>query len=420
MSSEHEAAGGLAVEAVRQRGVAGQPEPQRVEVVLEARAPFGPAVNRDPRRLVDDQHQSVAVEEPRSCFFGRHGDIGNQQRRARIGAAGRKRIARCGEALAPPPCRRVVPTRLHAKTGRRPPRRAAERLPRVDHFCVPLGERNGCVERRRRQDRETRLHAPVVRRDACAGIGTHAGGYALRRRCVARRRARDRGPTRRRGGSRDAPDRRAERAGAAGCRRPLPSGRSRRSPRPRPVEISAEPTPESRWFGRLRAGLSRSSTSIGRGVTDIFTKRKLDAESLDDLEDVLIQADLGLARRDAHPRGDRARALREGHRPGSREGGAGGRGRARARAGRPPAGRRPGEAAVRHSGRRRQRLGQDDDHRQAGRQVRGRRQDDRARGRRHVPRRRDRAGARLGAAYRLRPRRARSGRRTPPASPSTR
>ncbi len=61
------------------------------------------------------------------------------------------------------------------------------------------------------------------------------------------------------------------------------------------VEISAEPTPESRWFGRLRAGLSRSSTSIGRGVTDIFTKRKLDAEFLDDLEDVLIQADLGLA-----------------------------------------------------------------------------------------------------------------------------
>ena len=30
-------------------------------------------------------------------------------------------------------------------------------------------------------------------------------------------------------------------------------------------------------------------------MTDIFTKRKLDAASLDDLEDVLIQADLGLA-----------------------------------------------------------------------------------------------------------------------------
>ena len=43
-----------------------------------------------------------------------------------------------------------------------------------------------------------------------------------------------------------------------------------------------------------RQGLSRSSSAIGRGITDIFTKRKLDATSLDDLEDILIQADLGI------------------------------------------------------------------------------------------------------------------------------
>ena len=53
--------------------------------------------------------------------------------------------------------------------------------------------------------------------------------------------------------------------------------------------------PKQSWLQRLRLGLSRSSTAIARGVTDIFTKRKLDAASLDDLEDVLIQADLGLA-----------------------------------------------------------------------------------------------------------------------------
>jgi len=52
--------------------------------------------------------------------------------------------------------------------------------------------------------------------------------------------------------------------------------------------------PKRSWFQRLRFGLSRSSSSIGRGIADIFTKRKLDAASLDDLEDVLIQADLGL------------------------------------------------------------------------------------------------------------------------------
>jgi fused signal recognition particle receptor len=44
----------------------------------------------------------------------------------------------------------------------------------------------------------------------------------------------------------------------------------------------------------LTSGLSRSSSAIGRGIVDIFTKRKLDAASLDDLEDILIQADLGV------------------------------------------------------------------------------------------------------------------------------
>jgi fused signal recognition particle receptor len=49
------------------------------------------------------------------------------------------------------------------------------------------------------------------------------------------------------------------------------------------------------WLGRLAAGLSRTSSTLGRGVADIFAKRKLDATALDELEDILIQADLGLA-----------------------------------------------------------------------------------------------------------------------------
>jgi fused signal recognition particle receptor len=64
---------------------------------------------------------------------------------------------------------------------------------------------------------------------------------------------------------------------------------------PLPPSVAAPPPPKQSWLQRLRLGLSRSSTTIARGVTDIFTKRKLDAASLDDLEDVLIQADLGLA-----------------------------------------------------------------------------------------------------------------------------
>ena len=59
-----------------------------------------------------------------------------------------------------------------------------------------------------------------------------------------------------------------------------------------------EPVPEpqkANWWQRLKAGLQRSSASIGQGITDRFTKRKLDAATLEEFEDVLIRADLGLA-----------------------------------------------------------------------------------------------------------------------------
>ena len=49
------------------------------------------------------------------------------------------------------------------------------------------------------------------------------------------------------------------------------------------------------WWSRLKGGLSRSSSSIKDGIVGVFSKRKLDATTLEDLEDVLIKADLGLA-----------------------------------------------------------------------------------------------------------------------------
>ncbi len=55
------------------------------------------------------------------------------------------------------------------------------------------------------------------------------------------------------------------------------------------------PVQKRSWWSRLRQGLARSSNSIGSGLIAIFTKRKLDAAMLDDLEDVLIRADLGVA-----------------------------------------------------------------------------------------------------------------------------
>ncbi len=47
------------------------------------------------------------------------------------------------------------------------------------------------------------------------------------------------------------------------------------------------------WFSRLTSGLSKSTGKLGQGITDIFTKRKLDDDMLQDLEDLLISADLG-------------------------------------------------------------------------------------------------------------------------------
>ncbi|SDP58225.1 fused signal recognition particle receptor [Filomicrobium insigne] len=54
-----------------------------------------------------------------------------------------------------------------------------------------------------------------------------------------------------------------------------------------------KPTQQS-WFQKLRSGLTKTSSRLSDGITGIFTKKKLDATTLEDLEDLLIQADLGV------------------------------------------------------------------------------------------------------------------------------
>ena len=74
------------------------------------------------------------------------------------------------------------------------------------------------------------------------------------------------------------------------------------SSEPEPTSTSAEATepeaeetaPKQSWFQRLKSGLSKTSSKLTEGITSVFTKRKLDASSIDDLEDLLIQADLGV------------------------------------------------------------------------------------------------------------------------------
>ena len=48
------------------------------------------------------------------------------------------------------------------------------------------------------------------------------------------------------------------------------------------------------WWQRLSNGLKRTSSSLGGAVADLVTKRKLDRAMLDDIEDVLLRADLGI------------------------------------------------------------------------------------------------------------------------------
>lgn len=51
--------------------------------------------------------------------------------------------------------------------------------------------------------------------------------------------------------------------------------------------------PGETWVSRLGWGLSKSSAKLGQGLADLLTKKKLDQDTLDSLEEVLITADLG-------------------------------------------------------------------------------------------------------------------------------
>src|SRR5258705_10994876 len=58
--------------------------------------------------------------------------------------------------------------------------------------------------------------------------------------------------------------------------------------------MNDQPTEKPSWWQRLSGGLKRTSASIGGAVADLVVKRKLDQEMLDEIEEVLIRADLGL------------------------------------------------------------------------------------------------------------------------------
>ncbi len=68
------------------------------------------------------------------------------------------------------------------------------------------------------------------------------------------------------------------------------------APAQEPAVVATDTAGEQKqtWFQKLKSGLARSSSALTDGISSIFTKRKLDAEMLEELEDILIQADLGV------------------------------------------------------------------------------------------------------------------------------
>ena len=58
-------------------------------------------------------------------------------------------------------------------------------------------------------------------------------------------------------------------------------------------DLDTDHSEEGGWLSRLSKGLSKSSNKLGDNITGVFTKRKLDQDALDELEEILIMADLG-------------------------------------------------------------------------------------------------------------------------------
>ncbi len=65
------------------------------------------------------------------------------------------------------------------------------------------------------------------------------------------------------------------------------------APAPPDTPAAEAPAPRQSWFQKLKSGLSRSSGALTEQIAAVFTKRRLDADALEELEDMLIRADLG-------------------------------------------------------------------------------------------------------------------------------
>ncbi|MCL4410350.1 MAG: signal recognition particle-docking protein FtsY [Gammaproteobacteria bacterium] len=88
-------------------------------------------------------------------------------------------------------------------------------------------------------------------------------------------------------------------AGVAANYQPEPAPEPTSEPAPEPVpSVSAETAerPEKKsWWQRLRAGLQKTSSSLGSGLANLFVGKKIDDDLFEDLETHLLMADVGVA-----------------------------------------------------------------------------------------------------------------------------
>ena len=81
-------------------------------------------------------------------------------------------------------------------------------------------------------------------------------------------------------------------------RQQLAEERARREAERQAAIARGEPDPyaevaEPGFFSKLSTGLAKSSSKMGTSITSLFSKRKLDEEALEDLEDILLTSDMG-------------------------------------------------------------------------------------------------------------------------------
>lgn len=81
-------------------------------------------------------------------------------------------------------------------------------------------------------------------------------------------------------------------------RQQLAEDRARKEAERQAAIARGEPDPyaevaEPGFFSKLSTGLAKSSSKMGTSITSLFTKRKLDADALEDLEDILLTSDMG-------------------------------------------------------------------------------------------------------------------------------